>query len=113
MLNKCLIYEVVNKLKKQSMKELNSLEFVYGLHIKLFRWAIMTFTLKQERGWLEDIYYRIVQMWTIMNAGNLVSGGHTAIFLTFLGCLIFLHNKKVLKTSRVKEMMSRLQILMF
>ena len=42
-------------------------------------------------------------MWTIMNAGNLVSGDHPAIFLTFWGCLIFLHNKKVLKTSELKR----------
>ena len=50
MLYKCLIYEVVNKLKNQSMKVLNLLEFVSGLHTKLFRWAIMTFTLNKKGG---------------------------------------------------------------
>lgn len=34
-------------------------------------------------------------MWIIMNAGNLVPGDHTAIFFTFLECLIFFHHKEV------------------
>ena len=32
------------------MKVLNLLEFVSGLHTKLFRWAIMTFTLNKKGG---------------------------------------------------------------